>query len=97
MPPNLLKDGEIYKIILYSYSFKRIIGTTNYYLFGESLASVQPIYEHLFMVRGWEVFPPNFTNYTNSTDFKNRSLFDNFSIPIPPLVSVNNPNYVIRG
>jgi hypothetical protein len=52
-----LVPGEIYTLVFYSYSFMVKNGTNSYYLFGNSLPSVSPIYKHLFFVRGWNVEP----------------------------------------
>lgn len=54
--------GEIYELILYSYSFliRDVPTATDYYLFGLSVPSVQPMYKHPFFVRAWDL--ENVTN-----------------------------------
>ena len=47
--------GEIYQLTLYSYSL--LVPATSSYLFGSSFSTVQPLYSHLFFVRGWTLSP----------------------------------------
>ena len=76
----------------------KIENSVKYYLFGSSYSNVESVYSHLFFVRGWEVFTPVFTNYTNSTGFINGSVVSlNDSYPVPPIVSLHSSNYEIKG